>query len=208
MVQDHVPRRLIPRFPYGIYGTVARLGPNTALHAVIGSQTREVRVEGRAFFAVTADPDRPFHVRAESGEVRVLGTRFELDARRDRVRLLVVDGEVSLSALGREAELRAGDLGEASSEEPLAVTRVEVPERLLDWMGAWVAFEETPLRQVATELEVRLGLRIELADPALADRTITGWFSEEDRGQILTMVCRVAEVRCVEAGDRVRMDLP
>lgn len=186
-------------------GSVARLAPNTTLHFRSGPDHREVDLDGRAFFAVASDPDRPFRVRTSKGEARVLGTRFEIGTGGDTLRVLVVDGSVALSTGGMETELGAGEVGEASSTVPLTITRVEVPEEHLGWLGAWVAFEATPLRQVARELEARLDLRVEITDPAIAERTISGWFSHEDRSRMLSMICRVADVRCTEADGVVRM---
>lgn len=187
-------------------GTVVRLAPNTTLEATIGEHTRDVWLEGRAFLAVVSDPGRTFQVRTPRGEVQVIGTRFEVDSEGDRLRLLVLDGRVKLAAGGREAELGAGEQGESVEGAPPTVTRVEVPEALLGWMGAWVAFESTPLRQVVRELEVRLGIPVEIADPEIEDRTISGWFAEEDRDRMLELICRVADVRCTRTEDVIRME--
>ncbi len=187
-------------------GSVARLGPNTTLRVTMGEGARQGELNGRAFFAVARDPSRPFGLQTPEGEVTVLGTRFEVDTGRSSLRLLVVDGLVALSSGGTQTKLRAGDLGEASRGRVPSITRVEVPEALLDWMGTWMAFEATPLHRVAKELEVRLGIQVEIADPAIADRTFSGWFSEQDRDQMLTMICRVAELRCTQLEDRVLME--
>lgn len=187
-------------------GSVARLAPNTTLRATMGNEGREVHLDGRAFFAVARDPDRPFRVRTAGGEARVLGTRFEVDTRRNGLRLLVVDGRVALSAGGVEVKLGAGEMGEAPASAPPSVIRVEVPEALLDWMGAWVAFEATPLWKVARELEARLGVQLEILDPEVASRAVSGWFDQSERDQMLSMICRVADVRCRAVGDLVQIE--
>jgi len=187
-------------------GSVARLAPNTTLTVTMVEGGREAQLEGRAFFAVSHDPDRPFRVHTSEGDVTVLGTRFEVDTARSSLRLLVVDGAVSLSASGTETELTGGDLGESTAEGPPVVTRVEVPEALLDWMGTWMAFEATPLYRVAQELEVRLGIHVQIADAGISQRTFSGWFSEQDRDRMLEMICRVAELRCTRVDDVVVME--
>lgn len=186
-------------------GTVARLAPGTTLRTHMNEDVREAELEGRAFFAVSRDEDRPFRVTTSEGTARVLGTRFELDTRRSGLRLLVVDGRVAVGQ-DHEVELGAGELAHLRSDAPVQVTAVEAPEELLDWMGAWVAFESTPLQRVAAELEVRLGVEIEIVDDSVADRTLTGWFAEEDRDEMLLMVCRVADVRCERVNDHVRIE--
>ncbi len=187
-------------------GSVARLGPNTTLRATFAGDRRDVRLEGRAFFAVAHDPARPFRVHTAAGEAEAMGTRFEVDARRSDLRVLVVDGTVALTSGDVRAKLGAGEEADASGGAPPTVSRVAVPEASLGWMGPWMAFESTPLRRVARELEVRLGVTIAIADPRLADRTLTGWFGEEDKARIVSMICRVADVRCTRSGDLIRIE--
>jgi transmembrane sensor len=186
-------------------GTVVRLAPRTRLRVMLGPDTRQVFLEGRAFFAVARDPARPFRVSTGDGEATVLGTRFEVDTRADRFRLLVVDGRVAVSRGRQDVELVAGDLGEAVRGRPASVTRVPDPAALLDWMGAFIAFESTPLHRVASELHLRLGIDIEIVDPAIRERTVTAWFGEEDSEEVLRVVCRTANVRCEQTADVVRM---
>jgi transmembrane sensor len=188
-------------------GSVVRLGPGTRLEASFGPQSRDLKLDGRAFFSVRPDNDRPFTVETPGGIARVLGTRFELNARSGSLSVLVVGGRVAVTPRDTEAEMEldAGDLGTVIPGEELTIQRVESPEALLDWLGAFVAFEATPLVQVARELEARMGLRIVIEDEALKERTVTGWFGEGDRGQVLAIICRVASVHCEHRGDVVYM---
>lgn len=187
-------------------GTVVRLGPETTLEADVNSSGREIHLDGRAFFAVAEDTRRPFLVHTDAAEAQVLGTRFEVNTQADRFRLLVLDGRVAMLVGDSESELGAGELGDVQPGANPVVTRVEVPEQLLDWMGAWAAFTSTPLAQVARELEVRLGVKVRIDDPDIAERTITGWFAEEDQDHMVGMICRVANVRCTTVGDVVHME--
>jgi ferric-dicitrate binding protein FerR (iron transport regulator) len=180
-------------------GTMVRMAPSSRLTVALEPDKREARLDGRAFFAVTPDPERPFDVRTNGGVVvRVLGTRFELQSKRGRTgaRLLVLDGKVALSTPAGRSDLVAGDLAVTSPSAPQSIRRVDEPERLLEWMGAWVAFEGTPLHRVVRELEVRLGVPIAIADPSVGERTVIGWFAHEKPEEVIEMVCRVADVDC------------
>ncbi len=187
-------------------GTVVRIAPNTRIRVVVSAHGRDVWLEGRAFFAVASDAARPFRVRTSGGVATVLGTRFEVDAREQGLRLLVVDGRVRVSDGARAIELEAGDLSQAATGIAPSITRVASPESLLDWMGAFLAFESTPLWKVAREIESRLGLRIEIRDPDIAARTVTAWFAEEERDEVLRIICRTADVTCDRNGDVVTME--
>ena len=187
-------------------GTMVRMAPGSRLTVAFEPDKREARLDGRAFFAVTPDPERPFHVRVNGGVVvRVLGTRFDLQSERGRAgtRLLVLDGEVALTTPRGRSDLVAGDLAVTSPSAPQSIQRVDEPERLLEWMGAWVAFEGTPLRRVARELEVRLEVPIVIADPSVGERTVIGWFAQEEPEELIDMICRVADVTCRWVGGGV-----
>lgn len=177
-------------------GTVVRLGPGTVIRAEATPRERELRVEGQVFLAVASDSTRPFRVLTDGGEARVLGTRFEVDAREGALRLAVVEGSVAVSSAGRTVQLRPGD--EASSTAARGPQVAPAPElsTLLEWMGDFMAFERTPLREVAHEVRTRLGLDVVITDPEVAERTVTGWFSDESPEALMQIVCRVADVTC------------
>jgi ferric-dicitrate binding protein FerR (iron transport regulator) len=61
-------------------GTKVWLNASTRLRyaQLAGSATREVELEGEAFFDVAKDPQRPFIVHADSREIKVLGTEFTI----------------------------------------------------------------------------------------------------------------------------------
>jgi transmembrane sensor len=187
-------------------GSVIRLGPGSSLETRISGRVRELALEGRAFFAIVDDPNRPLTVTTPRGEARVLGTRFELRSEDDGLHLLVVEGRVALAAGSAREELEAGEIAHVIRDDRVTVSRVRSPEKLLDWMGSWVAFEATPLGQVARELEARFGVSVEIDDPVVRTRTVSGWIEGEDLDGMIRMICSVADVRCSRTGDRLRME--
>jgi transmembrane sensor len=186
-------------------GTVVRMGPNTVIRSTEDLTSRQLHVEGHVFLAVAPDAERPFRVRTLGGEAEVLGTRFEVDARAGELRLAVVEGSVAVSSSGERVELRAGDQSRSSAgTRPIVESAPELGQ-LLEWMGTFVTFEATPLRELARELEARLGLRVVFADPALGLRTVTGWFADEDPEEMLQVICRIADVDCRLNADVLRI---
>jgi len=186
-------------------GSVVRLGPGTRLRTSVGTGERWVDVDGQVFLSVSSDSTRPFHVRTAGGEATVLGTRFEVNARHDQMDLLVVEGAVAVRGGGDEVQVQAGQRSRSRTNQPPQVELVDDPEELLGWMGAFVAFESTPLPRVARELERRMGISIQIMDPELHDRTVTGWFTEADMDHVVDLVCRAAAVTCAMSADTLRI---
>lgn len=176
-------------------GSVVRLAPKSRLQFHYSRKAREVSLSGRAFFAVTADR-RPFTVRTELGDAFVVGTRFEIMADEDDLRLIVVEGEVSLNSGAHTAHLGAGEISEVAKGTEPTVRRVDDVFELIDWIDDFIAFEATPLRTIASELERRYGVQVEIGDADLAERTVSAWFTDQSLDEIVAILCRITDASC------------
>lgn len=178
-------------------GTVVRLAPSTRLR--VGGRDvahREVWLDGKAFFAVKSDDSAPFTVRTRAGDALVLGTRFEVDVTSEDLRVLVVEGSVEVGADSQRIKVEAGNRSRTRQGLSPEVAPAQDVRTQLDWMGLFLAFESTPLSQVAREIEDRYGMPVEVTDSALARRTITAWFGDEEPKAILNVICRIADAHC------------
>lgn len=178
-------------------GTYARLGPSSRLRILETPEGREVWLDGSAFFAVAHDPNRAFTVRTRSGDAGVLGTRFEVRASDEDLRLVVVEGRVALTLDRTKVEVGASEMTRVLAGEIHPVEMVSDVFSLLEGMEGVLLFQETPLSLVARELEERFGFSVQV-DPAVRSTTVTAAFSDEEPALVITAICRVAAVRCEE----------
>src|SRR5438105_3880342 len=86
-------------------------------------ELREVALEGRGFFAIAHD-GTPFVIRTDAGNVTVLGTRLDLEARGRGLRVVVVEGRVALSTPRARTQLSAGEMARVLNGEPTPVVKV------------------------------------------------------------------------------------
>jgi transmembrane sensor len=178
-------------------GSVVRLGPESRLAVVTGASARQVTLEGRAFFAVTHDPRRPFRVITPAGTARVLGTRFELEAEVSDLRLVVVEGSVALASNDSEVEVRSGQMTEMRSGRAGPVRSAPGLAQLSsEWMGRFLVFQDTPLRTAAEEIAALYDVEVRIVDPSVGGRTLTMWSSSRPLEDVLTVACSVADVSC------------
>lgn len=177
-------------------GSVVRLAPESRLRVTPRDDRREVTLNGRAFFAITSNPDMPFIVETPSGRTRVLGTRFDLESRGSELRVVVVEGRVELTTPAGSVELGAQEFSLATPGHAPGKTRVDAVDVLLDWLGHFIVFQATPLGDVAQEIEQRFGTRVQVTDPDLARETVTGWSNSQDALDILSRVCLAVNARC------------
>ena len=178
-------------------GTLAHLGPNSRLEEMHSDAGRQVRLVGRAFFAVAHDPDRPFRIHAPGGNVTVLGTRFEVVAQDSAVSVVVVDGRVKVGGRRASVELREGQravvVRDAAPSRPERVADVYA---LLGWMQNALMFQSTPLTSVAREIQGRFGVDVVIRDPALRERVVTAAFLDQSLDEVVAVVCTVVNARC------------
>ncbi len=190
-------------------GSVVRLGPESRLRVTADQGTREVWMEGRAYFSVARDESRPFRVRTHAGDAVVLGTRFDLEARQDDMRILVVEGAVKMGAPGSQMEITAreiGTVGDGGAPQRRAL-EVEELERELAWVGNFIAFENTPLSQAADELSRRFGVPVVVLDSTLARETVRATFTDESLEEITRVLCRAVSVHCSIQDGKVTIGL-
>lgn len=185
-------------------GSVIRTMPETRVEFPSAEDRREVVLEGKAFFAVAADPI-PFVVRTRMGDVTVRGTRFEVLTRGDELRLVVVDGLVRMESEGGVAEVGAGQVAYLSPGSfPRVVDHGDIWS-VLEWTDGLLIYESTPLSTVAAELGRHFGREVTVTDANLGQLRITAWFEDEPMEEVVSAVCMVASVPCqvTETGVRI-----
>ena len=186
-------------------GTVVRLAPQSRLRIPGVSGSREVFLEGRAYFAVAPMAGYPFQVRTQAGEAVVLGTRFELQTEGADLRLVVLEGRVALGAGGKQVEVGAGEVSRISGGTTTAPVRVGNVDPLVTWLERFIVFQATPLSEVASELERTYGVRVEVTDSALAAQTVTGWYADRSFPEVFAIVCEVLQASCTTRDGVARM---
>ena len=179
-------------------GTVVRLGPNSALRVARDPAARVVYLTGRAFFAVAHHDGASFRVQTLASEVEVTGTRFAVETEGRSMRTLVLQGTVAAIADGRRALVHAGQAGQVIDGGPPLVGEInDAFGDIESWVGDLISFEATPLDEVARELARHYHTPVTLADPTLAQRTVTASFTGWTLPAVLASICEVADVNCM-----------
>lgn len=177
-------------------GSVVRLAPATRLRVSQSRGAREVTLDGRAYFVVAKMPGRPFVIHTSAGSARVLGTRFELATHDQDLKLIVVEGSVALTAGSSNVEVHAGEQSGVRDQRALAPTPVEQADQIEQWIGKFLVFQSTPIRDVAREIERMYGVHIIVADSIIGRRTVTATFTDQTVARVLDVVCSVANAQC------------
>jgi transmembrane sensor len=172
-------------------GTRVVLGPDSRLTvaAEYGSQARELRLAGEAFFRVTHDAAHRFRVRAASAVIEDLGTSFAVRDDGGDVYVAVESGAVSLrdSAASRGLELQAGDRGTLAHGVPTVERAAATPDDMA-WTRGRLIFTGAPMSAVAADLKRWYGIELAIADPSISSKHLTAAFAGESPDQVLQMI--------------------
>jgi len=149
---------------------------------------RTIHLSGEAFFSVEKGSD--FNVISPSGEVRVLGTRFNVYDRDGRMTVACFSGKVSVhfNQTGNTIILTAGQKisnfnENQSNPEPFNPVEQKI------WKDGYVYFENTDLVLVLQELTRQYGFK-DLNLPAeLGQMKYSGFFRTDRLDEALQSIC-------------------
>ena len=160
--------------------------------AKFNGKTREVELEGEAFFNVTKDDKCKFVVSLkDSLSVEVLGTKFNIEAYGDDniINTTLVEGNIQFSHYHNGNKILtqvmpAQRLTYNSKENEVSVKNVSVMPDIA-WKYNKIIFEKTSLEDALKILKQHYNVEFIIRDEALKNNSFTGKFTEEQLETIL-----------------------
>jgi transmembrane sensor len=136
-------------------GSKAWLNTSSAVTfpATFKKNERHVSIQGEVFFEVTRDPVRPFTVSFAAGEVKVLGTSFNVRdyADEELSRATLVEGSVTLTSGNGSSRLIPGEQGSIDKGGNIKKTVANVEEAIA-WKNGVFYFEDAGIQTVMKEV--------------------------------------------------------
>jgi transmembrane sensor len=170
-------------------GSVVTLAPQSQLRypAQFADASREVYLEGEAFFEVSKDPRRPFRVHSGAWVTQVLGTKFNVSAVPGASQLAVslVEGKVEVLDKHDKYLLAPGQQLRAERATGRIYRQAFDHQRVLAWRTNRLVFKDEKLADVASQLERRYGVKLVFADSATAEVRLWATFDNEPLPQVL-----------------------
>lgn len=203
-------------------GTRVILGVDSRIRyaAIADASSRDVFLEGQAYFEVTHDEARPFRVHTNGAIAEDLGTEFVVRAYPgdSSVTVVVASGKVKLSpgrtdSTGRTAPdsahdgaiLDPDDMGQVGADGRVAVSHGANVTNYLAWTRGQIRFDAVPLSRVLRELGRWYDLQIELADPRLASIPVTATFDNQPAREVMRDLAGMLDMRLRETGTKVTL---
>lgn len=179
-------------------GSLVSLNSNTHLSypKKFGNKTREVTIEGEAFFEVKPNKEKPFIIHAGTAQVKVLGTSFNVRAYPGarEMEVIVRTGKVQVltqkTATKQNAELilTPGDKGTLVHQSHALVKSTNENPNYIAWKTHELVFRATSLNEVIDNLENVYKVNIQLQDPQLGGQLLTAHFNNYSLDFILKVI--------------------
>ncbi|HET7549962.1 MAG TPA: FecR domain-containing protein [Gemmatimonadaceae bacterium] len=190
-------------------GSHVRLGAESSIRyaAAFDEPTREVELQGMAYFDVVHDPARPFIVHVQNGiSTRVLGTRFVVFAYPEtpRVQVAVAEGRVALRSGGpapAEVTIGAGEAGQIGGDAAPTVAKDTSVDAHFAWMRGVLVLKDRPLAEALVQLERWYDAPLKVEDPHLASRLISTTAGSVPLQNVLENITLALGARSVVRGD-------
>ncbi len=180
-------------------------GSKLVFPAEFKGNTREVFLRGEGFFEVSKNQGKPFVVKTDFLDLKVLGTSFNVSSYQDEkiVTTVLVEGKVVVSQhnklfRGEKIELNPGQgcfysVANSSSE----VREVDVNDFVL-WREGIFKFKDQPLKEVISRIQKYYNKTIYVDGDLLSETIISGKLVlPEDFEEMMNYLARTLEARYV-----------
>jgi ferric-dicitrate binding protein FerR (iron transport regulator) len=167
---------------------------------------REVWLEGEAFFEIKklSKPTR-FLVHTDHLKVEVLGTRFDVNTRAQKTRVVLDEGKVKLLAHNQsELVMNPGELVELNQGDTQFQKKIVNPEAYISWRHDELIFEAVPLTEIVDILKHNYGFEIDVQEKAVRQEMLfTGKAPADDISLLLRMLSETFNINIVQTEKKI-----
>lgn len=161
-------------------GTRVRINAQSSLTLAegFGGKSREVKLDGEAFFEVAHDSRRPFRVHTGNACVSVKGTTFNVRSYGDEEEITVslLEGAVVLNTPESEVALTPGLCG-VVSRTGNGIELKPLTPMASAWIDGKYMFEDKSVPEILHNIERNYGVHFTYADSLFGDERFTGTIS-------------------------------
>ncbi|WP_395276986.1 FecR family protein [Halalkalibaculum sp. DA384] len=191
-------------------GSTIKLNANSTLRyspEQFNSSNVEVWLEGEAYFSIVRDPEgkkRNFTVHTPDGDVRILGTRFNVNTRYDRTGVVLEEGSLevllkdSANGVAGQFKLKPGQRAQFSVNQPNV--QIQEVDTLLytAWIDGKFVFREIPFNELVRDVEHIYGITIQIEDASLLNQKVTGTLRNPDLQTLMEGISTILHVDVVQ----------
>lgn len=185
-------------------GSTVMLNTDSYLSVDYSENRRRLHLHGQAYFTVAPDPGRPFDVETDIGQVRALGTAFDVNSVDDDMTVTVYQHSVRVDLVEGETidRLEEGERAVIADGNHATIEPADL-KQAGGWREQRLVFVARPLNKVIAELERYRPGKIVILDPQLAEHRVTGAFDPRDTDAALNAIEKTLHINQYRLTDRL-----
>ncbi|MDR0266263.1 MAG: FecR family protein [Sphingobacterium sp.] len=167
---------------------------NLKFPAQFSENERRVSLEGEAYFEVAHDAKKPFFVESKAGEIKVLGTHFNVFAYHDDIRATLVEGKVEVRQHENKLELNPGEFASLSKNNMIKGS-ADIQQDLA-WHNNEFYFKKETIVNIAHQLSRWYDLDVKFRGNVQLNKEYSGSIQRDVKlSQVLEMLSYVSNLR-------------
>lgn len=164
-------------------------------------KSREVHLAtGEAFFQITPDNQKPFIVHTDVGDIKVVGTAFNVVVADGRLKVSVNEGKVMMYSANDTVMLKAGFSGEVKSGNQSIRVKDTINANEWGYATNQFVFKDTPLQEVISSIEKAHPCTIKLINTNINNCRLTATFEKVSVENMLALISETLNLSVTRDG--------
>ncbi|PSL47782.1 FecR family protein [Chitinophaga niastensis] len=196
--EDQVKRETLPDG-----STVTLNKQSTITYAAAFKNTRNVKLQGEAFFNVAQDPGKPFVIKVNDVTVRVLGTSFNIKSINGKTEVIVETGAVEVTKNNKSVQLKQHERATVSDDQVSPQKQNDDDELYNYYRTQTFVCNKTPLWKLVNILNEAYGVNIVIANNSKRNIAITSTFTNGSLDSTLQVIGLTYEIAVEKNGAQI-----
>lgn len=179
-------------------GTQGWLNSGSSLeYSLPFNNNRQITILGEAWFDVAHDANHPFEIVAGESKVKVLGTKFNLNAYSEDkyIEVVLEEGKVEFSISGQSSAIEMKvDERLVYSNGAINIDKTDAA-KYAAWKEGKLVFSGDSMTEVARRIARWYNVDVELADKELEKYVIRGTFQDDSLEEVFHYLCMTSPIR-------------
>lgn len=187
-------------------GSIVTLNKNARIRyakTFLTNATREVQLEGEAFFDIAPDRNKPFIINAGDVHIKVTGTSFNVKSNSKATEVIVETGSVQVTYNQQTVQLVKKEKA-IVTKTGRQLNKQQDSSALHNYYrtGQFVC-EHTPLYQLVDVLNEAYGADIIISNSAIANLPLTTTFNQESLDTVLSIISKTFNIQVLKQNNQI-----
>lgn len=155
---------------------------------------RRVKLNGRAFFRVAHNKEKPFYVSARELTTKVLGTSFEVNSAETENVITLHTGKVSVLRSDKEIArlIPNQQIKFEQANGKYNVISIDAASTL-NWLHGELDYNRVPLHTIIADIEKWYAVKIQVTEPSILKQKVIFSFKDQSLDRVLTLLSKSAD---------------